>query len=114
MFMQQRKPLSSKIFSVILRLKNQSFVTFTEQIASFSGREFFLRGVCHFLSKKRKGKRLMYYLGDRHRAHRKLFNPAFSIAHMRDISKCQRVCIKEHPFDQAVIFISSHFLRSWS
>ena len=29
------------------------------------------------------------YLGDRHRAHRKLFNPAFSIAHMREIGMCQ-------------------------
>jgi hypothetical protein len=66
-------------------------------------------------SKQRKEKRTMYYLGDRHRAHRKLFNPAFSIAHMRNIGMCQRlgICIKEHPFDQAVIFTSSHFLRSW-
>ena len=52
----------------------------------------------------------MYYLGDRHRAHRKLFNPAFSIAHMRDIGMCQRIFIKEYPFDQTVIFISSNFL----
>ena len=58
-------------------------------------------------SKKRKEKRTMYLLGDRHRAHRKLFNPAFSIAHMREIGMCQRTCInlKEHPIDQAVIFI---------
>lgn len=55
----------------------------------------------------------MYYLGDRHRAHRKLFNPAFSIAHMRDIGMCQRICIKDNPFDQTVIFISSNFLWSW-
>jgi hypothetical protein len=41
------------------------------------------------------------YLGDRHRAHRKLFNPAFSIAHMREIGMCQWICIKEHPFDRA-------------
>ena len=55
-------------------------------------------------SKKRKEKTTLYYLGDRHRAHRKLFNPAFSIAHMRDIGMCQKICIKEHPFDQAVTF----------
>lgn len=114
MFMHQHKLLSSKIVSVVLRINKQSLVTFTEQIASFSGREFFPLWVCLFLPKKRKEKRTMQYLGDRHRAHRKLFNPAFSIAHMRDIGKCRRICIKEHPFDQTVPIFSSNFLRSWS
>jgi hypothetical protein len=101
MFMKKRKPLSSKIFSVTLRINKQSIVTSPEQIALFLGREFFPRWVClsFFLKKK---KRTTYYLGDRHRAHRKLFNPAFSIAHMREIGMCQRICIKKHPFDRAV------------
>ena len=46
------------------------------------------------------------FIGDRHRAHRKLFNPAFSIAHMREIGMCQRIgIIKEHPFDRSCNFL---------
>lgn len=110
MLMNKRKPLSSKFFfchtediqSISCDFSRANRMIFGEGIFSSMGMSFF--------SKKKEEKRTMYYLGDRHRAHRKLFNPAFSIAHMRDIGMCQRICIKDNPFDQTVIFISSNFL----
>ena len=33
------------------------------------------------------------YLGERHRVQRKMLNPVFSIAHMREMGVCQKNCI---------------------
>ena len=54
----------------------------------------------------------MYYLGDRHRAQRKLLNPAFSIAHMREIGIFQEFASRHRPIDRALFFFSPHLLRS--